>query len=116
MPPQLGKVTGDDFKAIKNSELSLYLVKQVSETENFYSTDYYSAIMALQGYLKGAIEDPWKHYKTIPPGSGEYPTGETIERIVAISLNNIWDMWWVYWSDGTRTKHKGAAGTYPGDL
>jgi hypothetical protein len=32
----------------------------------------------------------------------------------AITLNNIWDMWWTYWSDGTRTKHKGASGTFPG--
>lgn len=114
-PPEMGSLTAADFKALKASSLDKYLIRVVEQPDNFYSTDYYSAVMAMQDYLKSAVINPMKSTITIPPGSGEYPAPQVyLLYYKVISLNNIWDMWWTYWSDGTRTKHKGAAGSFPG--
>jgi len=120
-PPEMGKLKSEDFNSLKASVLNKYALKQLEETENFYSTDYYSAILALQNYLKIAVIAPMESVAgdppvvTVPPGSGQYPNPPVyILYFKMITMNNIWDMWWTYWSDGTRTKHKGAAGSFPG--
>jgi hypothetical protein len=112
-PPQMGTFTADDFKDLKSSSLNKYLVTQKEEMENFYTTDYYSAVTALQDFLKSAVIEGMDRIITIPPGSGDTgPYGE-VDHYVMISCDEVWDMWWTYWSEGVRTKHKGAAGTGP---
>ena len=114
-PPEMGSLTAADFKALKSSSLDKYLIRVVEQPDNFYSTDYYSAVMAMQDYLKSAVINPMTTTITIPPGSGVYPVPPVyVDHYLLITANNIWDMWWTYWSDGTRTKHKGAAGSFPG--
>jgi hypothetical protein len=113
LPPEMGIITADDFKALKNSDLNKYLLKQIDQPENFYSTDYYSAIIALQNYIKVAVIEPMNLVSSIADAGNKPPI---ILGYKIITRNNIWDMWWVYWGDGTRTKHKGAAGSYPGPL
>jgi hypothetical protein len=118
LPGQMESIDADDFESIKSSSLNKYLLKVKAEPENFYSTDYYTAILEMQRYIKAEVIEPMdllkKGVKTIPPGNGVPPTDATILYYKIISLNNVWDMWWTYWSDGTRTKHKGAAGSFPG--
>jgi hypothetical protein len=57
-PPGLGSLTADDFKDLKSSTLEKYLIKKIEEPSNFYSTDYYSAVLALQDYLKCSVIEP----------------------------------------------------------
>jgi hypothetical protein len=117
MPAQMNSLTADDFKQVKSSSLNSYLLKIKDEPENFYSSDYYTAVLEMQKYIMAEVIEPMSVLKnaviTIPPGSGEYPES-TILYYKLIVSNNVWDMWWTYWSDGTRTKHKGAAGSFPG--
>ena len=109
-PPAMGDITADDFKALKSSDLNKYLLKQIDQPENFYSTDYYSAIVELQNFIKVAVIDPMN---MVAVASDIIPTSIIIKYKI-ISQNNIWDMWWAYWSGGQRTKHKGAVGSFPG--
>lgn len=118
LPPSVSKLK-IDFSELKNSNLNQYLLVQKQETDNFYSDDYYSAILAMKYYIESMVIEPLNELKkaviTIPPGNpGSYVPPSEVPRFVLIVSNNNWDMWWAYWSDGTRTKHKGAAGSFPG--
>lgn len=118
MPAQMKSITADDFKPVKSSSLNSYLLKIKDEPENFYSSDYYTAVLEMQKYIVAEVIEPMSVLKnaviTIPPGDEDYVTEATVDYYKLIVSNNVWDMWWTYWSDGTRTKHKGAAGSFPG--
>ncbi len=116
LPPQIRDLN-IDFGEIKSSSLNKFLVVQKSDTENFYSDDYYSAVLALQDFIKDAVIRPMSSLKskvvTIGPGNPNLVPDDDDgipERYKLITSNNIWVMWWAYWSDGTRTKHRGAQG------
>ncbi len=122
---RFGSLPGDineiNFTELKASLLNRYLVRQKAETVNFYSNDYYSAILAYRNFIESEVIQPMENLKkaakTIPPGNPNKGPAEdaTLLYLKLITSNNNWDMWWAYWSDGTRTKHKGAAGSYPGN-
>jgi hypothetical protein len=119
-PAELESVAADDFNPLRQSALNKYLLRVKAEPVNFYSTDYYTAVLELQKYMEDQVIEPMdmlkKAVKTVPPGKNlpPPPPPVTILYYKIISLNKVWDMWWTYWSDGTRTKHKGAAGSFPG--
>lgn len=125
-------------KELHSSTLNKYLLKQKIPTSNFYADDYYSAVLAYQNYIACAVIKPLKSVKKLKSnqdkkdkdkehngtgnddsgnnGHGNDPSPDaTLNRTVLIVSNNNWDMWWAYWSDGRKTKHKGAAGSYPGN-
>lgn len=117
LPAQMESLAADDFKPLRQSSLNKYLLKVKAEPVYFYSTDYYTAILELQKYMKDEVIEPMNLLKkaVISPGKNlPPPTPATILKYKIITLNNVWDMWWTYWSDGTRTKHKGGAGSFPG--
>ena len=120
MPAQLKDLKISDFEDLKKSSLNQYMLKVKEEPFNFYSNDYYSAVIAMQDFIKYSVIQPLNHmnnskFKTRPPGLGEYPEDpEYVLFYKLIASNRIWDIWWAYWSDGTRTKHKGSAGSFPG--
>jgi hypothetical protein len=109
-----------DFSEVKSSGLNKYLLVQKAETDNFYSDDYYSAVLAMKYYIQSKVIEPMNTLKkaviTIPPGNGgdQDVHSDVLPYLKLITSNNNWDMWWAYWGDGTRTKHKGAAGSFPG--
>lgn len=125
LPDVMSDISSKDFAALKASELGEYSLKVREEPQNFYSNDYYSAVLAMQTFLTSSVIAPLQAVATVsnnsndskkvPPGLDKEPApGSTIDSFVLISSSKIWDMWWTYWSDGTRTKHKGSAGSFPG--
>lgn len=125
MPQGLGDMK-PHFKALKSTSLNKYLLRKKADPENFYSDDYYSAVLDMQKFIKNEILGTMAAMhnlknnapvETIPPGNSEREPSDDaeIDHLKIIELNNIWDMWWTYWTDGTRTKHKGAAGSFPGN-
>ena len=83
LPPQIAALN-IDFDAVKASPLNKYLIKQKANTENFYSDDYYSAVLALQKYMKEEVIEPMNNLKsqviTIGPGNPNFP-GATRKEI-----------------------------------
>ncbi len=117
LPPKIAALN-IDYKEIKTGPLNKFMVKQKAQTENFYSDDYYSAVLAYQNYIQNNVIEPISMLKkaavTVPPGNpGSGPNG-VITGYKLITSNNNRDMWWTYWSDGKRTKHVGASGSFPG--
>ena len=111
-----------DFSELRSSPWNKYLVSHKQEPRNFYSNDYYSAVLAMQNYISKHVINTMKtcrrHYYNKHHG-GHYgghwwDEDPEIMYYILITSNNNWDIWWTYWSDGSRTKHKGASGTYPG--
>lgn len=119
LPPQVAALNYD-FSNVKKSSMSKYVLLQKENLENFYSNDYYSAIKELQNYMKTSIIRPLNNMQTLVNNSNTLksaqmkPKPKPFVEFVLITSNNIWDMWWHYTTDGKRTKHKGAAGSFPG--
>lgn len=119
LPPQVTALNYD-FSAVKKSSMNKYVLLQKENLENFYSNDYYSAIKELQNYMKTSIIRPLNNMQTLVNNSTALksaqmkPKPAPFVEFVLITSNNVWDMWWHYTTDGKRTKHKGAAGSFPG--
>jgi len=108
-----------NFEEVKSSPLNKYLVRQKVQTDNFYSDDYYSAILAYRNFIESEIIQPMENLNRAmnlkSAGNSQTVTEEEVyPYYVLITSNNNWDMWWAYWNDGTRTKHKGSSGDFPG--
>lgn len=107
-----------DFSELRSSHWNKYLVSHKAEPRNFYSNDYYSAVLAMSDYISKnvihALKTCKKHYKNKNGGHLGWGDDAEILYYILIASNNNWDIWWTYWDDGTRTKHKGSSGEFPG--
>lgn len=129
MPAVVGELGAKSFESLKAGPMGEFTLKVKEEPQNFYTNDYYSAVLAMQSFISNSVVAPMKAVaaaanenassgkdgKTIPPGLDKDPApGAVILFYKLIASNKIFDIWWTYWSDGSRTKHKGAAGSFPG--
>ena len=64
LPTQIGDLNLD-FTEIKSSTLNKYLIIQKQDIKNFYSDDYYSAVIAMQDFIKSSVIEPMSNLKTI---------------------------------------------------
>jgi len=120
MPVQL-KALNIDFNELKKSSLSKFLLVQKQEPDQYYIDDYYHSVIELQNYMKNYVIQPLKDFNNLAQKSSMLKSAQdkpdptlTYQLIVS---NNNWDMWWTYKQVGNKivkTKHKGAAGSFPG--
>jgi len=113
-----------DFSAVKSSPLNKYLLVQKQNPDQYYVDDYYTSVVELQNYMKNYVIQPLKNFQELAEKSevlkstAKNPVVETTTvTYVLITSNNNWDMWWTYVQVGKKikkTKHKGAAGSFPG--
>lgn len=119
LPPQVAALNYN-FSKVKESSLNKFTLVQKQNLVNFYSNDYYSAIKELQNYMNAMIIKPLKNVQQLGNNSSTLKSAQAKPEpapfvgYVLIVSNNIYDMWWYYSGDGKRTKHKGAAGSFPG--
>lgn len=114
LPPQISDLNLD-FAEIKSSHLNKYLIVQKQGIKNFYSDDFYSAVISMQDFIKNSVIGPLRNVKNMGNlKSSKIEFDDFSHRIIIIYTFDLHELWLTFLEGYQGNQHHGGGGGHHG--